>query len=317
MNHSLKPKRNHHILPKLYLKGFIEAPNKPFTWVYKRAKPYHPGTKSHHNPQKQPIRNAGAERDHYAFRNRDGSINYDKYENELEQLEKPSDKIFRKLRNHKMITKQEKLVFAKYIFHMFKRVPKRIERFKEKWPELYNSISSDVIEWLDFEEAITSKDESLRLKNLKSIRNEAKDILAFFRENFLDSELPLRAMALESPSNIPEILSSMTWQFYLAPTGNEYVTGDEPIFNPGLDKLYTEVSFPISKDVVLIMSWYDIEEGFFSATSEIVTEINQRTSNQAQKLYSSSPQSWIVDLFNEKRKGYYLIYPYSADMFES
>lgn len=318
MKQLASPKRNHHILPKLYLKGFIEAPDQPFVWVYQRDKSYKPGSKSHHNPQRLPLKKVGAEKDHFAFKKRDGSIDFDKYENKFEKLEKPSDNIFRKLRNYTMITDQEKEVFSKYIYHMFKRISKRNERFKNNWPKIYTNVSSKAFNFLGLEEANTPKDDLLRLAQIQDARNEAEQHLEFYRENFLDSEIPLQVMVTESHLKIPEGFSAMTWQFYLAPLGYEYVTGDNPIFNPGLNKWHTEISFPISKDVALIMSWHKKnKEGFFLATPEIVMEINQRTlSNAHKEIYSSSLDSGIVDLFKGKRKGYNLIYPYSGNMFD-
>jgi hypothetical protein len=63
MSHLSNPKRNHHFLPKLYLKGFAEGKKKPFVWVYEKDGDYNPGHKSHNNPQRRPINYAGAQKD--------------------------------------------------------------------------------------------------------------------------------------------------------------------------------------------------------------------------------------------------------------
>jgi hypothetical protein len=249
---------------------------------------------------------------------RDGSSDFDTYENKLEKLEKPSDAIFHKLRDHKMITQQEKEIFASYIFHMLKRVPKRIERLKEAWPDIYTSVSSEILAWLDTEEIKLSDDDAAHSAKVSAIRGEVEDVLDFYRENYLDSELTLMTMVAESHLGIPQIMANMTWQFFVAPQGYGYITGDDPVFNPGLDKSYSEISFPISTNVALIMSWYNIEQGFFETSPEVVMEVNRRTANNAQhELYYYGSEGWIVELFKVKSDGYYFIYPYSASMFNN
>lgn len=284
--------------------------DKAFVWVYTKDGEYHPGSKAHHNPRKCSLRIAGAKIDHYAFIRRDGSKNFDTYENELEKLEKASDAIFRKLRSHQMITQQEKETFASYIFCVFKRVPKSIERLQSSFPRIYASVSSEILDWLDEEEATSVKGNVAQLTRIHAIRDEVQDILEFYRKNLLDSEIRLAGMVAESRLGIPEIMAGMAWQFFVAPLGYGYITGDNPVFTPGLNKPYSEVSFPIATDVALVMSWHNVQQGFIFATPEIVKEINQRTANNAQyELYYSCSERWVVDLAKIKRDGYYLIYP--------
>ncbi len=62
-----KAKRNHHVNPKLYLKGFATTDDERFIWVYKRGEQYNPGPgKITNNPYKGSIKNAGVEKDFYA-----------------------------------------------------------------------------------------------------------------------------------------------------------------------------------------------------------------------------------------------------------
>jgi hypothetical protein len=303
-------KRNHHFAPKLYLKGFMEAEGSPFVWVYKKGKPYNPGYKSHHNPRRRPIRHVGVERDHYAFKKRDGTVDFDTYEDELEKLEKPSNPVFEKLRRHEMITEREKEIFASYVYLMYKRVPRRKERFRKSWPSVFESISSRMTEWLDFEEADTDEADVTRLVRISELRSELEKEVAYYKEHMpIDTEIPLKSLVMESPRGVPGILSAMTWQFFVAPKGQGFLTSDDPVFSPDIRKAYAEVSFPVSKDIALVMSWYDIEQGFFATTPEVVNEINRRTASRAQhEVYYSSAEKWIVDMLEENREGYYLIW---------
>jgi hypothetical protein len=194
---------------------------------------------------------------------------------------------------------------------MYKRVPRRKERLKENWPSVFEAVSSVMTEWLDFEEANTDETDTTRLARLSALRTELKKELEYYRGYVpLSSEIPLKSMVMESRLGIPRILSAMTWRFCTAPQGYGFLTSDDPVFYSDIYKSYAEVSFPISKSIALILSWYDIEQGFFTASPEIVKEINQRTANKAQhQVYYSSAEKWVLNLLEEDREGYYLIYP--------
>lgn len=314
MQNESQLKHNHHFLPKLYQKGFIEAEKSPFIWVYERGKSYNPGHKRHHNPYRRTIKLVGAEKDHYAFMKRDGTIDFDTYENELEKLEKPADPIFEKLRQREMITDQEKKTFASYVYLMYKRVPKRKEMFEKNWPDVFQSVSSEVVQLLDFEEARTDNADVTRLARISKLRSELEYELEYYKENVpINTEIPLISLVMESPLEVPKILSSMTWQFLIAPERYGFITSDDPVFAPDITKPYVEISFPISKDIALVMSRYNLKQGFFITTPAVVTEINRRTASKAQhQVYYSNAEKWIVDLLDENREGYYLIYPYSG-----
>ena len=176
-------KRRHHFVPKLYVKGFIEDKESPFVWVYERGTPYNPGNKRHHNPCRRPISLVGAEEDHYAFEEKDGTVDFDTYENKLEKLEKPSNPIFEKLRQYNMLTVQEKEIFAAYVRLMYKRVPRRKERFRRSWPHVSSSVLSEIAQWLDSEEARTNKADEARFARISELRRELEEARTHYEEN--------------------------------------------------------------------------------------------------------------------------------------
>ena len=250
--------------------------------------------------------------EHLQEEKKDGAVNFDAYENELEKLEKPSDPIFEKLRQYNILTVQEKEIFASYVHLMYKRVPRRKERFRSSWPRVSSFVLSEVAQWLDFEEARTDKVDEARLARISELRRELEEVRTHYEENTpVNTEIPLKSLVMKSPLGIPTMLSSMTWQFLIAPKGYSFLASDDPVFPTGLDKPYSEISFPISKDVVLVISWYDLDQGFFETTPEVVTEINLRTINRAlRQIYHSKAEKWVVDAMEENREGYYLIYPF-------
>ncbi|MDE3068755.1 MAG: hypothetical protein KGJ60_14570, partial [Verrucomicrobiota bacterium] len=90
-------KHNHHVLPKLYLKGFIAKKDEPFIWVYQKGRQYNPSSNPYNhrdecekNPYFDTITNAGAELDFFADPHKDGRVDFDTFENILESLEKPA-----------------------------------------------------------------------------------------------------------------------------------------------------------------------------------------------------------------------------------
>ncbi len=309
-------KREHHYVPKLYLRGFVEAEAGPFVWVYSRGKAYYPGPKARHNPRKRPISRVAVEKDHYAFKKRDGTIDFDTYEDELEKLEKPSNPVFEKLRRHNMITGPEKRIFASYINLMYKRIPKRKERLAASWPRILQSISSSVTAWLDSQETKRERTDACSGGRISDLRSKLDRELEYYRaQKPFDNQAHLKGLVTESQLGLPDILCSMTWQFFLATKGHGFLASDNPVFSPGIRNPYAEVSFPISKDIALVMSWYEIEEGFLHATPELVNEVNRRTASGAQReVYYSRAEKWVHDMLGNNRKGYYLIYSYPGTL---
>jgi hypothetical protein len=311
-------KRNHHILPKLYLKGFVERDGEPFIWVYERGKSYNPGVKRNkYNPYKDSINYAGTERDAYAYTKEDGIADYNTYENILEKLEKPADPIFQKLRNQQMITSEEKVTFTSYLIKMIKRVPRRKEKAKEIWPNTIDEFeaSSELIQWLNAEEANTDSNDLVKLAKLSELRAEIKRVLNERRES-IPPEILLNIMV--SKSSLLQVISDMNWQFLVAPRSYRFFTGDNPVFyfeSFGLNKPYSEITFPISSNIVLAASWHkELGEGFFPANSETVLEVNRRTASFASKnVYHSLKVSWLVDVLNKKHHKLNLLYSFSGN----
>lgn len=116
-NDKNKPKREHHILPKLYLKGFVIKEGEPFIWVYKHGEPYNPGQgRITNNPYRASIGKLSV-RDYYAYPEEEGKKDFETYENILESLEKPANLVFEKIRKYKAITFGEKHAFSLYTIY--------------------------------------------------------------------------------------------------------------------------------------------------------------------------------------------------------
>lgn len=286
------PKRNHHILPELYLKGFVISSNEPFIWVYKRGESYSPGRgKITNNPYKDSIKRITT-RDYYAFPNEDGKKDFESYENFLEKVEKTADKVLAKLRSKQMPTADDKEVFSRYLVQMHRRVPS----YRRTLARVAESIVSQ------FE---LSKDEleKLGLPDTEDTRRNVKAIAtgSAMKEGF-DTRLHLKVITLLENSRITNVLSRMSWRFFVAPDGHSFLTGDNPlsICRWGLSKPDAEFSIPISSDICLAGTALKFSEGFLPARPLILKELNRRTaSNAARFLYFSKNESWVVALLNK------------------
>jgi hypothetical protein len=303
------PKHNHHVLPKLYLKGFVIKQDEPFIWVYKRGQPYNPGSERYNhrdkisnNPYFETITNAGAEWDFFADPQKDGNADFEIFENILESLEKPANTIFQKLRAYQTITYEEKCIFSRYIMLMEARVWSGREKVKELLPK---TIATSKPSKKLFQETNLPDTPELQAK-WKEKAEELGSRLGYH------INLHNRITAIAPDSFRVQALQQMTWTFYVAPNSLAFFTGDDPVFIPknnGLGKNNSELSFPISTNVALIASWDRTrKEGFEEAKSQIVKEINHRTISQASKAYFSQNRDWVVTMLNKGDYGWHPIY---------
>jgi len=112
----VETKYNQHFLPRQYLKGFACDNDGSLIWEYRRGRTYFPGSinRDKYNPVRTPLSKAGASLGEYAYELPDGTIDFNTYENALEQLVKPADAVFTKIRNLQPVTESDREVFAAY-----------------------------------------------------------------------------------------------------------------------------------------------------------------------------------------------------------
>lgn len=294
----MEEKHRHHVLPRLYLKGFVEAEDRPFVWIYSKGKPFKPGgNKEKNNPVRTPIRSASVVHDAYGFMRRDGTFDSSTYENELEKLEKPSDIILRKIRARNLIDAQEKWTLTSYIFLTYKRVPQREERIREGWADFVARAPS--IRYYRSFEFLSRLTPERRL--------EVERVLAEY-EREPSKEFLLRTMVMEW-GEAPLYLATMTWRFLVASGNSRFVTGDDPVFTSGLGlkKVASELTFPIYTDITLHASWQPGREGFFDIPEKYVKQLNQRTASKSLQLFYHRPEEWVAKILNRGSYGIYLL----------
>ena len=104
---------------------------------------------------------------------------------------------------------------------------------------------------------------------------------------------------------IVEALNAMTWQFFTFDDVPSFMTSDNPVFffhGIAFEHPDFEVTFPISKSIVLQATWRgDYEEGFSRTNRRIVREINERTVYSATRyVFYPHKEPWVEGLVNRK-----------------
>ena len=263
--HTPNPKRHHHFLPQLYLKGFSEPGSRWFVWEYERGSSFNPGPVEYrHNPWRAPVRSAGAQQDLYARRKLDGTVDYDMYENILETLERPATPIFQKIRSKKLITVAEKVLFASYIGVMRKRVPAREQRMAPIW--------TDIVNRTDWAGLVASAK--------RSGYAPANDEVHRLKQEYMQvtpREIALKTMLMPQ-QRVLDALAAMNWRFFVAPAGAAFATSDNPVLFPegiGIIDPKAVLAFPIGRDVTLVVSWHGLRDlAYVNATKRRVQQMN-------------------------------------------
>jgi hypothetical protein len=293
------PKREHHVLPELYLKGFVIKGDERFIWTYKRGEPYNPGTgKITNNPYKISVRSKRV-RDFYAYPEEPGVKDFDTYENILESLEKPANPIFQKIRTLKPITAEEKRTFSLYIVQMFRRVP----AYRKNMKDLLIKTAPNYVPRNAPKEIV----ENLSLAEIRQIVQEIA------QEDGVEIQSQLKSFTTAKDSILVDKISGMKWQYFIAPNGHPFLMGDNPVHFPkklGLKHNKAELTFPISSEVTLVASWQTgRDENFVKATPEIVRKINRRIAgNASHELYFCESREWAANLLNRSEHEYRPIY---------
>ena len=289
-------KRNHHILPKRYLKGFAE-PGTSFIWVFRRDRPYQPGhKKERNNPYKAGVRVTSAEKDRHAVRTVDGSIDFNTYENEFEKLEQKVECVWLLLERKRPIQEEHKKLFAAYVSHFIRRTNSRMNNVKELLKSEINSFPWDqtVLNHAEngrFAEAIAiSKDES------------------YYHSEDCQKFISLQS-AIEPYHQLEQELLARKWKFAVAASGMYFLTSDDPVFyNRDLGVRGDAVMFPLRRDLCLVISRVlatksEGDLAYVPYSDVMIKRMNAMTIQSAtEEVYSSSSDKWAWDVLNSGYK---------------
>lgn len=264
-----------HYVPQYYLKGFSQNNGKNI-WAYDKFE----GTKF-----STQVKSIGNKTKFYS----------DEVEQYLANtIENPANEVLKKIRNHEEITNDEKETIAEYMAVMYKRVPKGKERLKKLTPSICENLSREISEELQKLALIHPDKSHIAKKRISEIR----EILDRYSKD------PPKKIWLDNipPERSPKIVAAliqMTWRFMECDDTIGFITSDNPLFyftSIGVGKPESEVTFPISKDIVLWATWRtDLPTGYLHVGSQFVKEMNRRIVSDATRyIFAIKDAAWIL-----------------------
>ena len=267
----------HHYLPQYYLKGF--CPDEKSIWVFDKKKkdPYQTHIKKTANETKL-------------------------YSEELEfhlsrNIEAPANKVIYKIKNKQVLTNNEKLTLAEYIYTLLKRVPAGKANVAALIPKMSTELNQELSEEID---KLIAEDPKLTDVGLK--RKVEIDAILTKQRNNPSNEIWHKIIEAKSLEYVG-LLASMKWQF-LVQNNSSFLTCDNPIFyfkGMGIYKKTAELSFPISSNIMLWATWRsDIPECYQKASVGVIKEFNRRTAHNCNRfVYSQKNEEWILPFISK------------------
>ena len=270
-----------HYIPQYYLKGFASSGN-DMVWVYEKG-----GLLKFQSQ----IKNIAHETDYY-------SPEVERYL--ANEIEDPANSVIKKIRDRKQLTQSEKEKLAIYMVVMLKRVPQSKIRMKKMAPAVAQSLQQ---KW-DKEISKLILENPSQTDLFEKRRAEIKANLNKYSKN-LPKDFWLELIPPERTPNIVKVIPKMTWLFLTCETFPAFLTCDNPVFyfqGIGVGKLESEITFPISSNIVLWATWRSgIQEGYSQIKNQAIKEINRRTATNATRfIYHAKDEDWIPRFINKQ-----------------
>jgi len=285
-------KRRHHYVPRFYLDGFVDLSNEPYIWVYEKGNP---------DVIKATAENIAVEKDYYSYTTAEGEKDSETLENIFAEVEGRTAPVFQKIRRHQCLDGQERGLFALFIALMMVRVPnlrKSFERSGEELAKRYSKmLASDPVRFkLDIEECERSTGKKIGVP------------VERVREFMLGDKYEIKVQPhyslglLMMIEELVPIFYDMSWAFLGATDQYKFVTSDNPLFycdpthdpesfwGVGLLNKNIEVTFPMSRDLMLLATWQKLE-GYTQLDNELVRDINRRPVASASRFVFASQKS--------------------------
>ncbi len=280
-----RSKPNHHELPRLYLKGFCESGISKL-WVFRRLQTFSPGfKKGKNNPFLDGLAKIGVRKDQYAIRVPGQSPDFS-YEVKLQREEHKADIQINKIRNREAINRADKEIIARYIGMMKKRLTRQ-DLVAE--PILGAQITN--FSWDNFQRNLAYAGNfkaALQVPKVKKFFSSGQGKTKVLRENMIKPFNQVHAALME-----------MIWSFQITPTGEYFVTSDNPIvFDETLGLKRSPLIFPIGQHVALLAQWAQSKDlSFTDISKEETRKINSIIIAAATKeVYSPKPDKWIYEI---------------------
>ncbi len=310
-----KPKQ-HHYIPKFYLKFFESHDKKDFIWMYQRRK----------DPIHVKIHNIAKERHFYSIREEDGELNTE-LETIFAKMEGVNNKILKKLNSARgpiFISPQEKSEISYFLAIQIVRTP----AFHKLLKKLIVEMEKIHIKMLfSNEKAIQEKLNEMKNEKLVNSDISPKEMKEFILNDEWTLEIENEKNYILSESVIiadkiyPMIAAKKI--IILRSTSDDFITSDYPvslISPPEIPPLYrggilmSDILFPISRNTALLLtnqnneSYKDFKKtqtkcGYIEISSEDASNINKTTINNAERfLFGPYSNPEIKKLFDKTKE---------------
>lgn len=284
----------HHIIPSLCLQYFVDPESKkrrlqkPGIWVYE---------KGCSKPELSSIRKTGRLYKYYSFEKKDGS-DFGYVEDILQKFESKAGEIFVKLSKKDFdLTDLEKETMGEFLGILHMRVPYARKGIKLMEEEVAKKYSLELAKSPKFDEFVEKYLPNTEFKDFK----DYDKLRAFVLSGNYDIHSPIERSllyVLDNGIRFGKLLNQMSWAYKIAEPGSSFFisdvpikisssfSGHEPIYaGIGYDDAY--VTFPITKDICLVMTYDDNDKTFKTINRKEVWEINKRTIKYSTAIYSS------------------------------
>ncbi|MFC1833648.1 DUF4238 domain-containing protein [Thermodesulfobacteriota bacterium] len=271
-----------HYIPRHYLKGFAQHDGKQI-WVY----------------DKQDQRQFPTQVKSIANETRFYSPKTEQYL--ANTIEGPANLVLDKIRQKKPIDDKDKDVFAQYIVVMIKRVPESKTLFENRAPLVAQDLHEELRDQLNVAASV-----NLEKQDFYGRRGvEIKEILDEFAEN-PPKKVWLGGIPPELTPRILEAIRCMKWSFLTYEEGPAFLSCDNPVFffrSLGIGSSESEISFPISSNISLWLSWQrNLREGYYPVPDKVVKEMNRRmASNASRYVFHPIDESWIIPFISKEK----------------
>lgn len=269
----------HHYVPQYYLRGFSLDANSLWVFDKKERRAFETQAKS-----------IAHETDFY-------SEDVERYL--ADKVEDPANAVLDRIRDRAPLARRDKEVLGAYMVCMMKRVPRAKEQMRDRAP----SVAEELGKEYDQELQAATQQQPERRELLEGVRARVQEILDKWSAD------PPKDVWLANlpPGTTPRAvaaLAQMTWRFLLYDRSPAFLTSDNPVFyfpHIGIGRPESEVTFPISSNIVLWATWRsDLREGYFSTRQSVVTEVNRRTASIATRYaFHAINESWVLGLLSK------------------
>lgn len=262
-----------HFLPQYYQKGFLNSSEKIFAYFIDEKR-YLPSSDTKEICIKKNFHEKETE-DYFT-----------------QKVEHPANSVIKKIRALENFDINEKIYMSRYILIQTFRSPAYREKLKEEYPKSLKDFSDNFCKNLKYKNGKKISDSEIRRLYTKiAVNHECH------QETWLKMIKSLSNYDGDEHINVLKKLSELKWQFFITKK-YYFITSDNPvfIFNFGIDSELSELSFPISKNILLWASnRKDIKDCcYYKIPEKYVLDLNKRQINIAdQFILSPKKEKWI------------------------